>query len=167
MMHIERNGQYSSYWCYWCVRCSFVLSLFIDIDSEMRHWHWHWHYIHTHTHTLSIAPPPPPPPSLSFVPSLPSSLPPSSFFRSFVVIYSNQSLIHTLLIIHRTINWSISVHSFLLSFFRSIVEWTPFHRLIDQADTHTLNTQLLLLTDCQLCTVLYESERVWCELIAL
>ena len=142
--------------------------------SFVIYWYWQWNetltltltlHTHTYTHTLNCTSPSSS--SFSFFRSFPPFLPPSSFFRSFVVIYSNQSLIHTLLIIHRTINWSISVHSFLLSFFRSIVEWTPFHRLIDQADTHTLNTQLLLLTDCQLCTVLYESERVWCELIAL
>ena len=141
--------------------------------SFVIYWYWQWNetltltltlHTHTYTHTLNCTSPSSS--SFSFFLSFPPSLP-LSFLRLFVVIYSNQSLIHTLLIIHRTINWSISVHSFLLSFFRSIVEWTPFHRLIDQADTHTLNTQLLLLTDCQLCTVLYESERVWCELIAL
>ena len=155
MMHIDENGQYSSYWCYWCVRCFFVLSLFIDIDTDMRHWHWHWHWHFTHTYThsqlhlplllLLLL-------FLSFLPSLPPSLPPLSFVRLLLLIRINHSYTHTLLIIHRTIIWSISVHSFLLSFCRSIVEWTPFHRLIDQADTHTLNTQLLLLTaSCALC----------------
>ena len=152
MMHIDRNGQYSSYWCYWCVRCSFVLSLFIDIDSEMRHWHWHWHYIHTHTHTLSIAPPPPPPPSLSSFRSLPPSLF-LSFVCSLLFIRINHSYTHTL--DHLSNNQLIDKRSFLSSFVLSFDRWVKTLSSIDRSIRHTLNTQLLLLltASCALCCV--------------
>ena len=151
MMHIDRNGQYSSYWC---IILSFfrylsILTLKWDIDTDI-----------THTHTLSIAPPPPPPPSLSFFHSFPPFLPPLSIVRSFVAIYSNQSLKHTHTPDRPSNSQLIDKRSFLPSFVLSIDRWVNTLSSIDRS-----HTQLLMTASCALC--LCESERVWCELIAL
>ena len=132
MMHIDRNGQYSSYWC---IILSFfrylsILTLKWDIDTDTD-----TAITHTHTHSLNCTSPSPSS-SFSFFLSFFPSLPPSSFFRSFVRCYLFESITHThtLPIIHRTINWSISVHSFFRSFDRSLSE----HPFIDWSITNTL-----------------------------
>ena len=170
MMHIDRNGQYSSYWCYSCVRCSFVLSLFIDIDTEMRHWHLTLTLLtHTHIHTYTLNCTSPSSSSLSFFPSFPPSLPPSlpslSFVRSLLFIRINHSYTHTL--DHPSNNQLIDKRSFLSSFVLSFDRWVNTLSSIDRSSRHTHTQHSITTTDCQLCTVLYESERVWCELIAL